>query len=124
MKITVYNTKGSAWKTPIATNIALDRDYAIGTNEPYPIYEGFIPEERLLAIDLNEPFPKIDDDIDIVFDLAGSISQESYSITSAIKQSDVVIVPIYNEVKAIKAWLNTIAEILRFTDKVIVTEPM
>lgn len=101
MKIAVYNTKGSALKMPIAANIALDRDYAIGTNEPYPTYESFIPEERLMAIDLNELFPQINDDI--VFDLAGSISYESYSITSAIKQSDVVIVPIYNEVKAINA---------------------
>jgi len=29
MKITVYSTKGSAGKTPIATNIALDRGYAV-----------------------------------------------------------------------------------------------
>ncbi len=29
MKITVYSVKGSAGKTPIATNIALDKGYAI-----------------------------------------------------------------------------------------------
>ena len=28
MRIALYNTKGSAGKTPIATNIVLDREYA------------------------------------------------------------------------------------------------
>ena len=95
MKITVYSTKWSAGKTPIATNIALDRGYAVWTNEPYHIFDGFIPDNQLLSLDLNDTFPSIPDDVDIVFDLAGSISKTAYSITSAIKQSDVVLVPIY-----------------------------
>jgi hypothetical protein len=48
----------------------LDRGYAIGTNEPYPVFDGFIPEEQLMTIDLNEAFPAIPEGIDIVFDLA------------------------------------------------------
>jgi len=120
MKITVYSTKGSAGKTPIATNIALDRSYAVWTNEPYHIFDGFIPDNQLLSLDLNDTFPTIPDDVDIVFDLAGSISKTAYSITSAIKQSDVVLVPIYNEVKSIKAGLNTIAEVMNFNKNVIV----
>jgi len=120
MKITVYSTKWSAGKTPIATNIALDREYAVWTNEPYHIFDGFIPNSRLLSIDLNDSFPTIPDDVDIVFDLAGSISNTSLSITSAIKQSHVVLVPIYNEVKSIKAGLNTIAEIMPFNKNIVV----
>ncbi len=58
--------------------------------------------------------------MDIVFDLAGSISKTAYSITSAIKQSDVVLVPIYNEVKSIKAGLNTIAEVSNFNKNIFV----
>lgn len=84
------------------------------------MFEGLIPDERLLCLDLNEAFPPIGDDIDIVFDLAGSISANAISITSAIKQSDVVIVPIYNEVKAIKAGLNTIAEVMALNQNIIV----
>ncbi|PAJ74994.1 hypothetical protein CJF42_07220 [Pseudoalteromonas sp. NBT06-2] len=62
-----------------------------------------MPEEDFLSLDLNDEFPFIPDDIDIVFDLAGSISKSSLSISSAIKQSDLVLIPIYNEVKSIKA---------------------
>ncbi len=120
MKITVYSTKWSAGKTPIATNIALDREYAVWTNEPYHIFDGFIPDDRLLSLDLNDAFPKIPDNVDIIFDLAGSISKSALSITSAIEQSDVVLVPIYNEVKSIKAWLNTIAEVMHFNKNVVV----
>ena len=120
MKIAVYCAKGSAGKTPIATNIVLDRDYALGTNEPFHVFEGFIPEERLLALKAEEEFPELPPDIDIVFDLAGSMSQHAYSIVSAIRQSDLVIVPVFNEVKALHAALGTIGEVSGFTDQIMV----
>lgn len=84
------------------------------------MFNEFIPDNRLLCLDLNDPFPKIGEDIDIVFDLAGSISSSALSITSAIKQANVVIVPIYNEVKAIKAGLNTLAEVQAINQNIIV----
>jgi hypothetical protein len=37
MIVTVYSTKGSAGKTPIATNIVLERGYALG----HPITHNF-----------------------------------------------------------------------------------
>lgn len=121
MKLTVYCLKGSAGKTPIAVNIALDKGFAIGTNEPYNLLDTFIPEERFIAVDPSEAFPDFPDDIDIVFDLAGMISRDaSASIVSAVKQSHVVIVPIYNELKCINAGINTIRELQRYTDKIVV----
>ncbi len=120
MKITVYSAKGSAGKTPIATNIAIDREYAIGTNEQYHVFDSFIPDNRLLAIDLTEPFPDIPDDIDIIFDLAGAISEHSHSISSALSQSDLVIVPIFNEVKSLNSGIGTIREIANFTQSIVV----
>lgn len=120
MKIAIYNTKGWAGKTPIAANIALDRDYAVWTNEPYHVYSSLIPEKRLLSVGLNDAFPELPSEIDIVFDLAGSISNTSQSIVSAIKQADLVIVPIYNELKAITAGLNTVAEVLRLNQNAII----
>jgi len=120
MKITVYSAKGSAGKTPIATNIALDREYAIGTNEQFHVFDSFIPDDRLLAVDLTESFPEVPDDIDIVFDLAGAISEHSHSISSALIQSNLVIVPIFNEVKSLNSGIGTIREIAKFTQSILV----
>jgi len=120
MKLAVYSGKGGDGKTPIATNIALDREYAIGTNEHFHVFDSFIPEERLLALTGDESFPLIPDDIDIVFDLAGSISARSLSINSALEQSDLVIVPISNEVKALVAGIGTIREVMSITKKILV----
>lgn len=120
MKIVVYSGKGGDGKTPIATNIALDRNFGIGTNEHFHIFDGFIPDDNLLALKANEPFPDIPDELDIVFDLAGSITENSISIISALRQADIVIVPISNEVKALVAGIGTIREIQRFTDNILV----
>lgn len=120
MKITIYSAKGSAGKTPIATNVALDREYAIGTNEQFHVFDSFIPDNRLLAVDLTEAFPTIPDDIDIVFDLAGAISEHSHSITSAVGQSDLIIVPIFNEVKSLTSGIGTIIEVSKFTRSILV----
>lgn len=42
------------------------------------------------------------------------------SITSAIEQSDVVIVPIYNQATSIKSGLNTIAEAMNLNKNIVV----
>ena len=121
MKITIYCLKGSAGKTPIAVNIALEHGYALGTNEPYNILDMVIPEERLLSIEPQEEFPELPDDIDIVFDLAGMLSREAHkSIVTAVGQSDVVLVPVYNEMKCINAAISTIKELQPLTDKIVV----
>ncbi|CAB5508129.1 hypothetical protein AZO1586I_2404 [Bathymodiolus thermophilus thioautotrophic gill symbiont] len=119
MKIAIYSSKGSAGKTPIATNIALDKDFCIGTNELFHVYDNFIPDNQLIALDTEDEFPDVGD-IDIVFDLAGSISKSAHSITSALKMSDYVIVPIYNEFKCLVAGLNTISQILEYNNNIIV----
>ena len=119
MKSTSYSAKGSAGNTPIATNIALDREYAIGTNEQFHVFDSFIPDNRLIAVDLTEAFPEIPDGIDIVFDQAGAISEHSNSITSAVKQSDLVVVPIFNEVKSLNSGIGTIHEVSKFTQSIL-----
>ncbi|KKE85667.1 hypothetical protein [Pseudoalteromonas luteoviolacea] len=56
-----------------------------------------------MAVDLNEPFPMIPEHIDMVFDLAGALSNGALSISTAVAQSDWVIIPIYDEYKSILA---------------------
>ena len=120
MKITVYNIKGSTGKTPIATNIALDREYAIATNEAYHILGNIFPEERVLQVNPNQMFPDFPDEIDVVFDLGGFIEHSGESISSALKQSDCVIIPVNNELKAIRNTLHTINEVCEINDNILV----
>lgn len=105
MKIAVYSSKGSAGKTPISANIALDKGFCIGTNEAFHVYDGLIEDNRLIALHSEEVFPKelVDQDVNIVFDLAGSISKSALSISSALEMADFVLVPIYNEYKSLVA---------------------
>lgn len=119
-KISVYSGKGGDGKTPIATNIVLDRDYALGTNEHFHVFDSFIPDYQLMALKANEEFPEVPDHIDIVFDLAGSITENSRSIISALSQSDMVIVPISNEIKALNSGIGTLREVRRFTPNILV----
>ena len=119
-KISVFCSKGSTGKTPISMNIVYDRNYNIATNEPYNVIEDLVPDNRTMVVGLNEEFPKLPKEINIVFDLAGAISADARSITSAIKQSDLVIVPINNEFKAIKAGLHSIAEVRKYNQNILV----
>jgi len=120
MKITIYSSKGSAGKTPLACNIAFERGYALGTNEPFHVLEDVFPDDKVMAIRADEAFPKLPPEIDIVFDLAGSISPTAHSITSAIEQSDLVIVPIYNEFKSRKAGIGTILQIEGIAKRILI----
>ena len=120
MKITVYSSKGSAGKTPISANIAFDRGYALGTNEPFNVLEDVFDDDKVLSVAADDEFPELPSDIDIVFDLAGSISRHAHSITSAVKQSDLVIVPVYNDFKSRKSAIGTIMELEPLTDKILI----
>lgn len=119
-KISIFCSKGSTGKTPLAMNIFYDYGYNIGTNEPYNVIEDLVPDNKMMVVGLNETFPELPDEIDMIFDLAGAMSEDARSITSAIKQSDVVIVPINNEFKAIKAGLHSIAEVMKYNKNIIV----
>lgn len=120
MKITVYNIKGSAGKTPLSTNIALDHGYCVGTNESINVYSDLFDDEQLLIVGQSEDFPLLSKDTNIVFDLSGAISNKSLSIISAIKQSNVVIVPIYNHIRCLQGGIQTILEVSQFTKNIIV----
>jgi len=123
MIVTVYSAKGGAGKTPISVNMALEHDWAIGTNDTISILsiqEG-INEERLIEIAPHEKFPEIPEDFEIVFDLGGAISESSSaSILSAVKQSDIVIVPICNDPRSIAGGIITLNELVPFGKRMLV----
>ena len=120
MKITLYTLKGGAGKTPLSMLFALDKEFAVGTNESYDMYSDFMPQERLLFVQSDEEFPHIPDDIDVVFDLAGTMTKHDYSILSAIRQSDVVLIPIWNNIGSIRGGLKSISAVAGHNPNIIV----
>lgn len=120
MKIAIYTPKGGAGKTPLAISFAVDKEYALATNESFDAFSGFIEDERLLFVAADEEFPEIPDDIDVVFDLAGTMSKNDYSTVSAIRQSDVVLVPIWNNRLSVLGGLRAIQSVSALGKKVIV----
>lgn len=110
MKITVYNKKGGAGKTPIAVNLALTLGYAIGANENNRLGKIF-PQESIIEIEPEEEFPAFPNHINIVFDLGGVLSRTNYSVLTAIKQSDLVLIPIFWDTNSIEKGLETYHEV-------------
>ena len=80
MKIAVYSSKGSAGKTPISTNIALDKDFCIGTNEAFHVYDSFIPDNQLIALNTEEAFPEELEEHDIADTSTAEISMTSPAV--------------------------------------------
>lgn len=123
MIVTVYSAKGGAGKTPISVNLALEHDWAIGTNDTISILsiqEG-IHENRLIEIKPDEEFPPIPDGYEIVFDLGGALAEgSSPSILSAVKQSDLVIVPICNDPRSIAGGVITLRELEPYGKRTLV----
>lgn len=119
MKITIFSAKGGVGKTPIAYNIAKDHGYAMGTNETFHVLDQVMEEESLIAIPPNDEFPDFGEEVDIVFDLGGAVGADSApSIVSAVRQSDLVLVPVDNEYKSINGAFHSITEILPHNDRI------
>lgn len=120
MRLTIYSSKGGVGKTPLSILFAVDKGFSVGCNESSDIYSGHIDEDMYLLHELDQEFPLIPDDIDIVFDMAGTMSKYDHALVSAIQQSDVVIVPIWNNVNSIKLGKNTIRAISDISKRIVV----
>lgn len=98
-KIAVYNEKGRVGKTYFACEIALRMQYNYATNQnrPRKHIEDMLPEGQFLQVGSSEEFPQLDDDFDVVFDLAGELVGYENSIVSALSQADVILVPVIND---------------------------
>ena len=112
-KIAIYNEKGRVGKTPIALELALQRglNYATNQNRPRHDIAEIIPEDEFLQVAPNEEFPELDNDMLVVFDLAGELVGYESSILSALRQADIILMPVVNEPDAIEGTAYAIREI-------------
>lgn len=117
-KIAVYNEKGRVGKTPLAMEIVLRHGYNYATNQnrPRADIQKIVPREEFLQVAPNKPFPELDDDFQVVFDLAGELVGYEESILSALTQVDKIIVPVVNESDAITGTAYAIAELKTVSD--------
>ena len=120
MRISLYSSKGGAGKTPLSLLFAIDKEFALATNESYDVHSGNLPDDRLLFVEADQEFPQIPEGIDIVFDLAGTMTKHDYSTLSAIRQSDVVIVPIWNNIGSILGGVKSVEAVAQHTKNIIV----
>jgi hypothetical protein len=103
---------------------AKDHGFAVGSNESCSdeedCYIEHMPDDMYLKQPMDKPFPMIPNDIDIVFDMAGTMTKYDHALVSAIRQSDVVIVPICNNRGAIGRGRDTLRALQGIAKRVIV----
>ncbi|MDR0580312.1 MAG: hypothetical protein LBG21_06890 [Campylobacteraceae bacterium] len=112
MKIAVVNKKGGSGKTPISGLLALELNAYIFTNEAN-ILESFFKDYMFIAPadelpDLNES---------IVYDFGGFIDK---GILKIIEKCNIVLIPVNNEYDALKKTIETIDEIEKINQNIII----
>lgn len=117
MKIAVYNVKGGVGKTDISLNLALTLDYGIVSNEPFSPLDQVLNESDFLKLNPGDDIPDLPKDANIVFDFGGYLDER---VIKALKQAQVVVVPVINEFKDLHTTINFIQEIEDFNKNIII----
>lgn len=111
MKVAVLNKKGGVGKTPIAFSIAKDLNHYLLSNDDstiediYPSMAKIVHDDKIKELD------------DCVYDFGGFTSP---AVLRIIADSDLVIVPCFADIDALKRTLKTIQEIEPKAKKIIV----
>jgi cellulose biosynthesis protein BcsQ len=117
MKITVFSLKGGVGKTSISVNLALTLGYGVITNDIYTPLERVLSKESLLKLKQNQAIPDLPDNYNIIFDFGGYVDSR---IIKALQISDHIIIPTTSSYLDLQLAINTIEEVKKYNDKIIV----
>jgi len=117
MKITVMNFKGGVGKTSISVNLAMMMGAYIVTNDFYSPLERVLPQNRIMKLKNNDVLPIFPADLSIVFDLGGHIDPRT---VDALKQSDVVVIPLFRDFLSLKVSIACIKDVSAFNKNIVI----
>ena len=117
MKICIYALYGGVGKSSLAAELALTLNLQVITNDVYTPLSIVFDKNDLLRLQPTQNMPKLDNDMDIIFDLGGY--PDARAIV-ALQQSDCVLVPTIADTNRLKGALNTINEILKYNKNILV----
>lgn len=109
-RITFFNKKGGTGKTSLSFSIAKDLNYPLLSNDDsviediYPNKAKILPEIKVI-------------DHDCIYDLGGYID---VGIVEVFKASSQIIVPTTLDVNSIKRTINTVMEINKYCENIII----
>tara|TARA_Y100000389_G_scaffold196642_1_gene229935 strand:- start:22 stop:600 length:579 start_codon:yes stop_codon:yes gene_type:complete len=121
MKITIFSLKGGVGKTSISVNLALTLKYGIITNDVYTPLERVIAKESLLKLNQNQALPDLPENYDIIFDFGGYVDSR---VVEAINISNYVIIPVTSSYLDLQLAINTIEEIKKYNNNIIIVANM
>lgn len=108
--ITFFNKKGGTGKTSLAFSIAKDLQYPLLSNDDSVIEE--IYPKKAKVLDKVELI-----DHDVVYDLGGYIDN---GIIDIFKGSHAIVVPTTLDINSIKRTINTVMEVYRYCDNILI----
>lgn len=109
MIISLFSKKGGVGKTPIAASLACDLDLYLLSNDD-SVIETVFPGRAKIQEDL----PLIEN---CVYDFGGFVEA---GVRNILKHSNLVIVPCFADIDALKSTIKTIEEIKPFAKNIIV----
>jgi len=111
VRVLVWSVKGGVGKTTIALNLHYLLNVGVITNEEYTILSSSIKNpKKLLILPEDREVPKVDKEYSIIFDFAGGIHRDK-RVLDAIKQADIIIIPMKPNEPEIRGAIATVREI-------------